>query len=114
MQLQREEAKAMVIKEREAARKAIEDAPPVIKETPVIIQDTEKIDSLTAELESVKVRLLSSYAFQKNPFFCCMFSFYLLKTFNGDNGNQTALICLAPTVFCSMISTCHVFINFVI
>lgn len=55
MQIQVEEANARVIKEREAARKAIQDAPPVIKETPVIIQDTEKIDSLTAEVESLKV-----------------------------------------------------------
>ncbi|KAF3439646.1 hypothetical protein FNV43_RR17924 [Rhamnella rubrinervis] len=59
MQIQVEEANARVIKEREAARKAIQDAPPVIKETPVIIQDTEKIDSLTAEVESLKASLLS-------------------------------------------------------
>ena len=57
MRLQLEEAKTMVIKEREAARKAIEEAPPVIKETPVLIQDTAKIDSLTTELETVKVSL---------------------------------------------------------
>ena len=55
MQLQVEEAKAMVVKEREAARKAIEDAPPVIKETPVLVEDTEKINSLTAEVEQLKV-----------------------------------------------------------
>lgn len=55
MQIQVEEANARVVKEREAARKAIEDAPPVIKETPVIIQDTKKVDSLTAEVESLKV-----------------------------------------------------------
>ena len=54
-QIQVEEANARVIQEREAARKAIEEAPPVIKETPVIIQDTEKIDSLAAEVESLKV-----------------------------------------------------------
>ncbi|KAB1209380.1 Myosin-17 [Morella rubra] len=59
MQLQVEEANARVIQEREAARKAIEEAPPVVKETPVIIQDTEKIDSLTAEVESLKALLLS-------------------------------------------------------
>lgn len=55
MQIQIDEANAKVIKEREAARKAIEEAPPVVKETPVIIQDTEKVDSLTAEVESLKV-----------------------------------------------------------
>lgn len=59
MKLQLEEAKVMVIKEREAARKAIEEAPPIIKETPVIIQDTKKIDSLTTELETAKVRFCS-------------------------------------------------------
>lgn len=49
-----EEANSMVIKEREAARKAIEEATPVVKETPVIVQDTEKINSLTAEIEEFK------------------------------------------------------------
>ncbi|KAE8682586.1 Myosin-17 [Hibiscus syriacus] len=44
----------------EAARKAIEEAPPVIiKETPVIVQDAEKVNSLAAEVESLKVSLLS-------------------------------------------------------
>lgn len=55
MQKQVEEANAKVIKEREAARKAIEDAPPVVKETPVIVEDTEKLNKLTAEIESLKV-----------------------------------------------------------
>ncbi|GER37137.1 myosin XI [Striga asiatica] len=59
MQIQLEEANARVIKEREAARKAIEEAPPVIKETPVMVQDTAKIDALTAEVESLKSLLLS-------------------------------------------------------
>lgn len=60
MQLQVEEANSMLIKEREAARKAIEEAPPVIKETPVLVQDTARIDSLTAEVENFKVRNSSS------------------------------------------------------
>jgi hypothetical protein len=55
MLVQVEEANSMVIKEREAARKAIEEAPPVIKETPVIIQDTQRVESLTAEVERFKV-----------------------------------------------------------
>lgn len=55
MQLQVEEANAQVIKEREAAQKAIEEAPPVVKETPVFVEDTEKINSLMAEVESLKV-----------------------------------------------------------
>nr|DAD49059.1 TPA_asm: hypothetical protein HUJ06_018996 [Nelumbo nucifera] len=59
MQIQVEVANAKVIKEREAARKAIEEAPPVIKETSVIIQDTEKVDVLTAEVEKLKALLLS-------------------------------------------------------
>ena len=59
MQIQVEEANAAIVKEREAARKAIEEAPPVIKETPVVVQDTEKIDSLTAEVESLKVGTLA-------------------------------------------------------
>ncbi|KAL5213002.1 hypothetical protein ABZP36_023849 [Zizania latifolia] len=52
-----EEAKAMVVKEREASRKAIEEAPPVIKETPVLVEDTEKIYSLTVEVEQLKALL---------------------------------------------------------
>lgn len=59
MQIQLEEANARAIREREAAQKAIEDAPPLIKETPVLIQDTEKIDSLSAEVESLKVCTLT-------------------------------------------------------
>lgn len=58
MQIQVEEANARVIKEREAAQKAIKEAPPVIKETPVIIQDTEKINSLLSEINSLKVILI--------------------------------------------------------
>lgn len=63
MQIQVEEANSRAIQEREAAQKAIEEAPPVIKETPVLIQDTEKIDSLTSEVESLKVGSGFSYEF---------------------------------------------------
>ncbi|XP_042488470.1 myosin-17-like [Macadamia integrifolia] len=59
VQLQVQEANARVIREREAAQKAIEEAPPVIKETPVIVQDTAKIDALTAEVENLKALLQS-------------------------------------------------------
>ncbi|XP_038710394.1 myosin-17-like isoform X2 [Tripterygium wilfordii] len=59
MQLQVEEANSIVIKERDAARKAIEEAPPIVKETPILVQDTEKIDLLTAEVESLKALLLT-------------------------------------------------------
>ncbi|XP_008785355.2 myosin-11-like [Phoenix dactylifera] len=54
-----DETNAMLVKEREAARKAIEEAPPVIKETTVLVQDTEKIDSLTTEVEHLKASLHS-------------------------------------------------------
>ncbi|KAL9280116.1 Myosin-17 [Arabidopsis thaliana] len=54
MRLQVEEANAAVVREREAAKKAIEEAPPVIKEIPVLVEDTEKINSLTSELEALK------------------------------------------------------------
>ncbi|KAH6818341.1 myosin family protein with Dil [Perilla frutescens var. frutescens] len=59
MQKQVEEANARALKEREAARKAIEEAPPVIKETPVMVQDTAKIDALTAEIEILQASLQS-------------------------------------------------------
>ncbi|KAJ6883172.1 myosin-9 [Populus alba x Populus x berolinensis] len=52
-----EEANALIIKEREAAKKAIDDAPPVIKETQVLVEDTKKIDSLTEEVENLKTTL---------------------------------------------------------
>lgn len=55
MQLQLDTANSMVIKEREAAQKAIEESTAVTKETTVIVQDTNKIDSLTAEVEKLKV-----------------------------------------------------------
>ena len=58
MQVQIEEAKSMVVKEREAAQKAIEEAPSVIKEMPVMVQDTEKINSLSAEVEKLRVCML--------------------------------------------------------
>lgn len=55
MQIKIDETSELLVKEREAARKAIEEAPPVIKEKQVIVEDTKKIDSLTAEVESLKV-----------------------------------------------------------
>lgn len=58
-QLQVAEANSLLIKEREAARKAIEDALPVVKETPVLVQDMEKVNQLTAEVEQLKTLLLS-------------------------------------------------------
>ncbi|PKA61180.1 hypothetical protein AXF42_Ash006076 [Apostasia shenzhenica] len=54
-----EETNALLVKEREAARKAIEEAPPIIKETTVLVQDTEKVESLTTEIEQLKISLAS-------------------------------------------------------
>ncbi|WOL02730.1 Myosin-9 like [Canna indica] len=58
MQVQAKEDKSMLIKEYEAAQKAIKDAPPSIKETHVFVQDTEKLETLTAEVEHLKALLL--------------------------------------------------------
>lgn len=56
MQNKVDESNALLIKERENAKKAIEEAPPVVKEIQVIVEDTQKIESLTLEVESLKVR----------------------------------------------------------
>jgi len=56
LQNKADETNALLIKEREAAKKAIEEAPPVVQETQVIVEDTEKIESLTVEIENLKVR----------------------------------------------------------
>ncbi|KAH9605687.1 hypothetical protein KSS87_015844, partial [Heliosperma pusillum] len=54
MRLHVEELNDCIIKEREAAKKAIEEAPPVIKEVPVMVEDTEKVESLTADINNLK------------------------------------------------------------
>lgn len=56
-----DEANALLVKEREAAKKAAEEAPPVIEETQVLVEDTKKIKLMTEELESVKVHSVSGY-----------------------------------------------------
>ncbi|KAG0480395.1 hypothetical protein HPP92_011253 [Vanilla planifolia] len=58
MQNKVDEINSLLIKEREAATKAIEEAPPLIKETTVLVQDTEKVDLLTNEVEQLKASLL--------------------------------------------------------
>ena len=50
-----EETNALLVKEREAAKKAIEEAPPVIQEKEVLVEDTKKVESLTAEVGILKV-----------------------------------------------------------
>ncbi|VFQ80299.1 unnamed protein product [Cuscuta campestris] len=57
MQKKVEEANALVVKEREAAKKAIEEAPPVIKEIPVYVEDTKKVESLLEQVNSLKESL---------------------------------------------------------
>ncbi|XP_068635016.1 myosin-9-like [Aristolochia californica] len=59
MQAKIDETNALLIKEREDARKAIEETLPVVKETPVMVQDTEKIDTLTAQVEKLEAMLQS-------------------------------------------------------
>nr|GEY80993.1 reverse transcriptase domain-containing protein [Tanacetum cinerariifolium] len=49
MPIQINRANARVIKEREATRKAIEEAPLVVKEIPIRVQDIEKDDTLTTK-----------------------------------------------------------------
>uniref|UniRef100_A0A0D3EQK3 Dilute domain-containing protein n=1 Tax=Oryza barthii TaxID=65489 RepID=A0A0D3EQK3_9ORYZ len=49
-----EDAEVRVIAEREAAKKAIAEAPPVIKEIVVQVVDTDKVDSLAAEVARLK------------------------------------------------------------
>ncbi|XP_052169870.1 myosin-9-like isoform X5 [Diospyros lotus] len=53
MQSKVDETNALLVKEREVAQKAVEEAS-VVKETPVLVQDTEKIENLTAEVENLK------------------------------------------------------------
>uniref|UniRef100_A0A7N0ZXB4 Myosin-17-like n=1 Tax=Kalanchoe fedtschenkoi TaxID=63787 RepID=A0A7N0ZXB4_KALFE len=59
LQSQVEEGKSAVIKEREAARKVIEEARPVVTQAPVLVQDSEKADLLAAEVARLKASLLS-------------------------------------------------------
>lgn len=77
LQKQLEEADANILKEREAARKAIEEAPPVIKETPVMVENTEKINMLMEEVENLKVGIL----FYIVSIVCCL-----------RNGHSTILV----------------------
>ncbi|XP_031115562.1 myosin-11-like [Ipomoea triloba] len=57
MQKKVDEAKALAVKEQEAAKKAIDEAPPVVQETPVYVEDTEKLESLTEEVKSLQASL---------------------------------------------------------
>ncbi|KAG9142902.1 hypothetical protein Leryth_016271 [Lithospermum erythrorhizon] len=59
MQNKVEETNALLLKERETAQKAIEEASSIVKETPVPVEDTEKIDALTVEVDNLKDLLQS-------------------------------------------------------
>lgn len=61
LQAKLDETNAVLLKEREAAKKAIAEAPPVVKETEVLVQDTEKVHTLKAEVDELKVRNLLDY-----------------------------------------------------
>lgn len=58
MQTQLHEAHAAIIQERESAKLAIEQAPPVIKEVPVI--DNTKVEQLTNQNHELEVTSSSS------------------------------------------------------
>lgn len=64
-----DETNGLLVKEKEAARKAIEEAPPVIKETQVFVEDTKKVESLTAEVENLKVRAYMSLYSKNNCYY---------------------------------------------
>ncbi|XP_023769124.1 myosin-11 isoform X1 [Lactuca sativa] len=51
-----DEANALAVKEREAAKKAIDEAPAVVEEKEIVIEDTKKIESLTAEVDELKAK----------------------------------------------------------
>ncbi|GMH25775.1 hypothetical protein Nepgr_027618 [Nepenthes gracilis] len=60
MQVNVDETNALLIKEREFAQKAIEEAAATaVKETPVPVEDTEKIERLTSEVNDLKALLQS-------------------------------------------------------
>lgn len=55
LQAKADETNSLLVKEREAVKKAVEEEPAVIQETQVLVEDTKKIGDLTAEVESLKV-----------------------------------------------------------
>ncbi|XP_071734137.1 myosin-9-like isoform X1 [Rutidosis leptorrhynchoides] len=54
MQKKLDEANAIAIKEREAAKKAIDEAPALVEEKEVVVEDTKKIESLTGQVDEFK------------------------------------------------------------
>ncbi|KAL6505195.1 hypothetical protein OROGR_025012 [Orobanche gracilis] len=53
MQSKLDESNSLLLKEREVAHKAIEEAA-IVKETPIPVEDTAKIEALTVEMEKLK------------------------------------------------------------
>ncbi|KAL6516153.1 hypothetical protein OROGR_019458 [Orobanche gracilis] len=58
MQSKLDESNSLLLKEREVAQKAIQEAA-IVKETPVPVEDTAKIEALTAEIQKLKDLLQS-------------------------------------------------------
>ncbi|KAD0611557.1 hypothetical protein E3N88_43986 [Mikania micrantha] len=56
MQKKLDEANAMAVKEREAARKAIDEAPAVVEEKEIVIEDTKKIETLNEQIDDLKAK----------------------------------------------------------
>nr|GMD17182.1 myosin-9-like isoform X1 [Ipomoea batatas] len=54
-----EETTSLLSKEKEAAKKAIEEVSSIVKETPVAVEDTAKIESLSTEMDTIKDELQS-------------------------------------------------------
>lgn len=63
MQVHLDEANAAIIREKEAAKIAIEQAPPVIKEVPVV--DSSKVELLTEQNEELQVTEVICYTSYK-------------------------------------------------
>jgi len=55
MQKKIDETNDLLVKEREAAQKAVEEAATIIKETPVAVEDTAKVEALSVEIDNLKV-----------------------------------------------------------
>ncbi|KAJ0725452.1 putative myosin ATPase [Helianthus annuus] len=56
MQKKLDEANAIAAMEREAARKAIDEAPKVVEEKEIVIEDTKKIESLNEQVNDLKAK----------------------------------------------------------
>lgn len=55
LQKKLEEAIAMAVKEREAAKKAIDEVRAAVEEKEIVIEDTKKLESLNEQVSDLKV-----------------------------------------------------------